>query len=86
MYNVIGAPAGVVAAGRVRPDEQSDAPDDHLDPYPAQRVDHRSAGLPVGVQVVGPHWHDHIVLAVMAAIEQRVSVDTEYPSRAVLPI
>jgi fatty acid amide hydrolase len=75
-YNVIGAPAGVVSTTRVRPGEESDrkAGKDIAD-ITAQQVERGSAGLPVGVQVVARHWHDHVSLAVMAALEAHFRED-----------
>ena len=40
----------------------------------------------VGVQVVARHWHDHVVLAVMAALEARFRDTQEYPLRQDLPV
>ncbi len=80
MYNVIGAPAGVVAVTRVRPGEESDrvVSKDMAD-ITAQAVERGSTGLPVGVQVVARHWQEDIVLAVMAAIEDVVKKKPDYP-------
>ena len=47
------------------------------------RVDEASAGLPVGVQVVGRSWRDTDVLAAMRAIEADVSGDDGYPATPV---
>lgn len=53
LYNVLGMPAGVVAASRVRVGEESSSPL-RADPIEqtALQVEKGSAGLPVGVQVV----------------------------------
>jgi len=79
-YNVIGAPAGVVAATRVRPGEESDRPvgRDRVE-IAAQQVEQGSAGLPVGVQVVARHWREDIALAVMAALEAHFRTQPDYP-------
>ncbi len=79
-YNVLGAPAGVVAATRVRPGEESDrtVSKDMAD-ITAQAVEQGSAGLPVGVQVVARHWREDIVLAVMAALEAHFRSTPDYP-------
>ncbi len=79
-YNVIGAPAGVVAATRVRPGEESDRPVGK-DPAEAvaREIERNSAGLPVGVQVVARHWREDIVLAVMGALEQHFRNTPDYP-------
>ncbi len=80
MYNVIGAPAGVVAATRVRPGEESDrAVGKDIADITAQQVEQGSAGLPVGVQVVARHWREDIALAVMAALEAHFRSTPDYP-------
>ncbi len=80
VYNVLGAPAGVVSVSRVRPGEESDriVSKDMAD-VTAQQVEQGSAGLPIGVQVVAPHWHDHVVLAVMATLERAFRGTDDYP-------
>jgi len=79
-YNILGAPAGVVAATRVGPGEESDRAANR-DPAisAATQVEKDSAGLPVGVQVVARHWREDIVLAVMEALEQHFRALPEYP-------
>jgi fatty acid amide hydrolase len=86
-YNVLGAPAGVVSTTRVRPGEESDrnVGNDIAD-ITAQQVERGSAGLPVGVQVVARHWHDHVALAVMAALEAHFRKTEEYPFRPKSPV
>ncbi|HEY76093.1 MAG TPA: amidase [Thermoflexia bacterium] len=79
-YNILGAPAGVVAATRVRPGEESDREvSKDLADITAQQVEKGSAGLPVGVQVVARHWREDIVLAVMAALEAHFRPTADYP-------
>jgi fatty acid amide hydrolase len=80
VYNVLGAPAGVVSITRVREGEDTarKVTKDMADVTAAQ-VETGSAGLPLGVQVVARHWHDHIVLAVMAALEQHFRELPDYP-------
>jgi fatty acid amide hydrolase len=82
VYNVLGAPAGVVAATQVRPSEESDrdVSRDKAD-ITAQAVERGSAGLPVGVQVVARHWREDIMLAVMAALEAHFRSTPDYPER-----
>ncbi len=81
VYNVIGAPAGVVAATRVRPGEESDRPVGRdIAEITAQEVEKGSAGMPVGVQVVARHWREDIVLAVMAALETHFRAQPDYPA------
>ncbi len=79
LFNAAQLPAGVVPVTRVRDDETARAASrDWLDRHAAE-VDARSAGLPVGVQVVGRPWRESIVLAVMRAIEDEVSGDEGFP-------
>jgi fatty acid amide hydrolase len=84
LFNAIQLPAGIVPVTRVRPDEAS-RPIRGLDLLQRQaaKIDARSAGLPVGVQVVGRSWRDSAVLALMAAIEAEVSRDEGYPATPV---
>lgn len=71
LFNVLGMPAGVVAAGRVGPDEEHDRPDSRdRTERDAARIECGSAGLPLGVQVVSRHWREDHVLAVMKALEE----------------
>ena len=82
LFNVLGMPAGVVAASRVRAGEESDRPSskDPVDQAAAQ-VEKGSAGLPVGVQVAARHWREDVVLAVMSALESHFSSQADYPAR-----
>ena len=81
VYNVIGAPAGVVSITKVRPDEESDreVTRDMAD-ITAQAVEQGSSGLPIGVQVVARHWREDVVLAVMGALEDRFRASPDYPA------
>jgi fatty acid amide hydrolase len=70
LMNLIGVPAGVAAATRVRPGEESDRNQGgDLVVRKALRTEDGSAGLPVGVQVAARHWREDVVLAIMAALE-----------------
>ncbi|MGJ5621384.1 amidase [Sulfitobacter sp. MF3-043] len=81
VYNVIGAPAGVVSLTNVRPDEESDrVVSRDLADITASAVEQGSAGLPVGVQVVARHWREDIVLAVMSALEDHFRSKPDYPT------
>jgi fatty acid amide hydrolase len=83
LFNAAQLPAGAVPVTRVRPDETGrTAGRDALERH-AAKVDAGSAGLPIGVQVVGRAWRDHEVLAVMRAIESDVSGDDGYPATPV---
>jgi fatty acid amide hydrolase len=79
-YNLLGMPAGVVSVTQVRPGEESDRlASKELIERTASKVEQRSVGLPVGVQVAARHWREDIVLAVMAAIEEHFQSQPDYP-------
>lgn len=82
LFSVLGMPAGVVAASRVRAGEESDRPSS-TDPVErmAAQVEHGSAGLPIGVQVAARHWREDIVLAVMGALESHFRTQADYPAQ-----
>jgi fatty acid amide hydrolase len=82
LYNVLGMPAGVVAATRVRPGEEGDRPAsrDTVEREVA-RNERGSLGLPVGVQVAARPWREDVVLAVMAALEAHFQRLPDYPAR-----
>lgn len=80
-YNVLGMPAGVVAATRVRAGEESDRPPSRdIAERTARRTEEGSVGLPVGVQVVARHWREDVALAVMAALEGHFRAQPDYPA------
>jgi fatty acid amide hydrolase len=82
LYNLLGMPAGVVAASRIRPGEESDRPPSvDLVSRAARLVEQGSAGLPVGVQVVARHWREDVVLAIMAELERWFRTQPDYPLR-----
>lgn len=70
LMNLLGLPAGVLPWTTVRADEQSDrrASRDWAE-RAALAVEAGSAGLPVGVQVVGRPWEDELTLGLMAVLE-----------------
>ena len=82
LINMLHLPAGVVAASRVQPDECTDRPEsgDWVE-RAAREVEIGSAGLPVGVQVVGKPWREDSVLAVMGALERHFSSHPDYPAK-----
>ncbi len=82
LFNVLGMPAGVVAASRVRAGEESDRPSgkDRVD-QAAVHVETGSVGLPIGVQVAARHWREDVVLAVMSALERHFRGQADYPDR-----
>jgi fatty acid amide hydrolase len=84
--NLLGTPAGVVPVTRVMEGEESDRkPSKDLGDIAAIETEQGSAGMPVGVQVVGRHWREDVVLAVMAAIEEDFKDTPSYPNRPRLP-
>jgi len=86
VMNLLGTPCGTVAATRVQTNEQSTRPPgrDHTDRL-ASQSEQESAGLPIGVQVVGRHWREDQVLDVMQALEAIYRQSPTYPSLSALP-
>jgi fatty acid amide hydrolase len=82
LFNLLGLPAGVAPATRVRVGEESDRPDsrDHAERRAAQ-IESGSAGLPVGVQVAARLWREDVVLALMGALEAHFRGQPDYPDR-----
>lgn len=84
LYNTLAWPAGVVAATRVRADEEGkrhrrrDQVDDA-----ARKVDEGSAGLPVGVQVAAQPGREDRILTVMAELETHFRQRPDYPATPV---
>jgi fatty acid amide hydrolase len=85
VFNVLGAPAGVVPVTRVRPGEESDRA------RSSDRVEERlreaeagSAGLPVAAQLAAAPGDDDRVLALMAALESALSGNADRPRWAPL--
>jgi fatty acid amide hydrolase len=85
LWNIAQLPAGVVPVSRVRPDETERANPRGLLEKLAAQVDARSAGLPVGAQIVGRPWADERVLAAMIALEEEVRTDADFPRTPHLP-
>jgi fatty acid amide hydrolase len=80
--NVLGIPAGVVAATRVRADEEdARSPSRDIVSRVARNSDQGSAGLPIGVQVAAPHWREDVVLAVMGVLEEGFGARPDYPAK-----
>jgi fatty acid amide hydrolase len=80
LFNLLGLPAGVVAATRVRDDEESDrAPSLDLVERAARKVERESAGLPVGVQIASRHWREDIALSIMFSLEEHFKAQPDYP-------
>jgi fatty acid amide hydrolase len=80
VYNLLGMPAGVVAATRVQPGEETVRPRsaDWVE-RSARQAEDNSTGLPVGVQVVAHHWREDIVLALMHVLEEHFRASPSYP-------
>ncbi len=86
LFNVLGLPSGVVAAGRVQPGEESDRTEggDRCERL-SRRIESDSAGLPVGVHVAAAPWREDIVLAVMGALEEAFRRNDDYPAEPPYP-
>ncbi len=85
LYNVLGYPTGIVPVTRVRADEESQLKRsrDAVE-RAARQAEQGSAGLPVGVQVVARPWREHVALAAMRAIEERVRPRDDFPTTPVM--
>lgn len=82
LVNLLACPAGIVPVTRVRPGEESDRPPSRdLAEKAARTVEQHSAGLPIGVQAIAPHWREDLVLDVMQAIEQGLAGKDDVPRR-----
>jgi fatty acid amide hydrolase len=82
LFNLLGLPAGTVAATRVREGEEGDRP--RSVDYVVRRmraVEEGSTGLPVGVQIAARPFQDELVVSVMAAVEAGLEGKPDYPSR-----
>jgi fatty acid amide hydrolase len=78
---VLGYPAGVVPVTRVRAAEESGRKkSSDLVHKRAFEADCESAGLPVGVQLMGRPWRDEVVLAAMRVIEQAARRNPDFPT------
>jgi len=85
-YVMLNFPAGVVPVTRVTEDETLRAdPRDKVERRCAE-VEAASAGLPIGVQVVGRPYREDQVLAAMTAIEDRLRGDILYPRTPIEPL
>ncbi len=86
VMNLLGVPCGNVPATRVRPDETSGR-SGNLDASErlAAKIERDSAGLPIGVQVVGRFWRENQVLDVMEALESHYQSLPDYPGIEHLP-
>jgi fatty acid amide hydrolase len=85
LFNATQLPAGTVPVTRVRPGETARPSRRDVLERHAAAVDQGSAGLPVGVQIVGRPWCDHVVLAAMRAVEAEATRDAEFPATPIDP-
>ena len=86
LYNLLGWPAGVVSATRVKVgEEKGRATSRDLVEDTARKVDEGSAGLPVGVQVASKPGREDLVLAVMSVLEGHFRGGADYPITPVTP-
>ncbi|MBL8739551.1 MAG: amidase, partial [Myxococcales bacterium] len=75
LFNLVQFPAGVVPVGTVLESEAQRAPSGTEDRFEliAREVDSEAAGLPVGVQIAAPPFHDEEVLSLMLALERALA-------------
>ena len=78
LWNILHYPCGVVPVTRVREDEQR-FEDEHNDHWTKllNKTARGSAGMPIGLQVVGHSFEDEKVLGVMQAIENKIEYKCE---------
>ncbi|MDP3277874.1 MAG: amidase family protein [Deltaproteobacteria bacterium] len=84
-WNLTHFPAGVLPVTTVVESDLTRPPSRDVVVRRAIAVDQASVGLPVGVQVIAPAWHDERVLALMSAIENYTRNDPGRPSPVVDP-
>ena len=86
VVNLLGFPAGVISTTRIRPGEDHGRRSgrDQVERQ-AAAVDRGSAGMPVGVQVVGLPWREDVVLSVMFALESAFASKADYPNQTRVP-
>ena len=73
IWNVLGNPAGSVPVTRVREDEQTytDKINDSMTKAAKEHMK-GTAGLPVGIQLVGQLYQDELVLNVMKQLQEQI--------------
>ncbi len=80
LFNALGMPAGIVPVSRVRPGEESDRAASKDGAFrAAAKAEEGSAGLPTAVQLAARHWREDVLLAVMYAMESRLTGDDDFP-------
>jgi fatty acid amide hydrolase len=86
LINLLGLPTGTLAMTRVAAGEDAGRPNSHDHVLRnAQRTDHGSVGLPVGVQISALPWREDVVLAIMGALESSAVTSPSYPGAYVVP-
>lgn len=86
-YNLLNLPAGVAPVTQVRSVETARIPVGKPDRIEQAMIDNEagSKGMPIGVQVVGKPYAEHVVLALMQAIEAGAREQAEFPETPVDP-
>ncbi len=85
LFNLLGMPAGAVAATRVRAGEESDRPATRdIVERTARVVERDSVGLPIGVQVASRYWREDVALSLMAALETHFRRQPDYTAAPAL--
>ena len=76
VYNLIGCPAGILPVTRESAGDQAlleaDYPDTDANFRLAREASRGAGGCPLGVQVIGRHYQEEMVLHVMRTIENLV--------------
>ena len=80
LFNLLGVPVGAVPVTRVLPQESSERPESRDAVVRALRAaELDAAGLPMGVQLVAPWWHEDRILAAMNYLDPRLRADSNFP-------
>ncbi|MBS2023667.1 MAG: amidase [Deltaproteobacteria bacterium] len=79
LFNELQLPAGTAPVTRVRDNELAPQRTQLRLEKVASRIDAKSKGLPVGVQVVGRPWAEAQVLAAMQVVEEGARAGSEFP-------
>lgn len=79
LFNMLQLPACIVPVSTVRPSETERSPILGLLDRHAAKVDRKSAGLPLSVQIAGRPWDEASVLALGLALEEALAGDPERP-------
>ncbi len=85
IFNVLQLPAGVLPFTTVQREETSRPASPSRLERMAAGIDAGSTGLPVGVQLVGRPWDEHVVLAAMIALEEKARLRPDFPVTPIAP-